>query len=66
MNAPLRLAIVRQKYRPDGGAERFIARALDALSSDALELNVITRQWQGDTHPDWHIHLCNPKKIWSY
>ena len=62
MNAPLRLAIVRQKYRPDGGAERFIARALDALSSDALELNVITRQWQGDTHPDWHIHLCNPKK----
>lgn len=63
MNHPLRLAIVRQKYRPDGGAERFIARALDALSNDDLELNVITREWQGDTNPDWHIHLCNPRKL---
>lgn len=26
-----RLAIVRQKYRPDGGAERFVSRALEAL-----------------------------------
>lgn len=63
MSHPLRLAIVRQKYRPDGGAERFIARALDALSSNELELNVITREWQGDIDPDWHIHLCNPKKF---
>lgn len=62
MSHPLRLAIVRQKYRPDGGAERFIARALDALSTDELELNVITREWQGDVNQDWHIHLCNPKK----
>ena len=52
-----------KKYRPDGGAERFIARALDALSNDDLELNVITREWQGDTNPDWHIHLCNPRKL---
>lgn len=28
-----RLAIVRQKYRPDGGAERFVSRALTALSN---------------------------------
>lgn len=62
MNSPLRLAIVRQKYRPDGGAERFISRALDALSNNELELNVITREWLGDINPDWHIHLCNPKK----
>lgn len=26
-----RLALVRQKYRPDGGAERFVSRALEAL-----------------------------------
>ena len=37
-----RLAIVRQKYRPDGGAERFVSRALTALSNQNLELNVIT------------------------
>lgn len=60
---PFRLALVRQKYRPDGGAERFISRALLALEQQNLELNVITREWQGETHPDWHIHLCNPVKL---
>lgn len=58
----IRLAIVRQKYRPDGGAERFVSRALEALDNKDMELNVITRQWQGDSNPDWHIHLCNPIK----
>ncbi|KFB99808.1 UDP-glucose:(heptosyl) LPS alpha-1,3-glucosyltransferase [Trabulsiella guamensis ATCC 49490] len=57
-----RLAIVRQKYRPDGGAERFVSRALSALSNQDLELNVITREWQGDKQDDWHIHICNPRK----
>lgn len=57
-----RLAIVRQKYRPDGGAERFVSRALTALSDKNLELNVITREWQGEKQDDWHIHICNPQK----
>lgn len=57
-----RLALVRQKYRPDGGAERFVSRALEALDSSNIELNVITREWQGPVKPDWHIHICNPKK----
>jgi len=59
----LRLAIVRQKYRPDGGAERFISRALEALGSEQLDLNIITRSWQGTPHPDWHLHICNPPKL---
>jgi len=58
----VRLAIVRQKYRPDGGAERFISRALEALESDRLDLNIITRSWQGTPNPDWHLHICDPKK----
>jgi len=58
----VRLAIVRQKYRPDGGAERFISRALEALDDDSLELNIITRSWQGEPKPNWHLHICNPKK----
>jgi len=56
-----RLAIVRQKYRPDGGAERFVSRALEALEDEDLQLNVITRQWQGEKKPDWHLHLCHPR-----
>ncbi|GKX64247.1 glycosyl transferase family 1 [Pragia fontium] len=59
---PIRLAIVRQKYRPDGGAERFISRALEALKGHNLSLNVITREWQGEQDPDWHIFPCNPTK----
>jgi UDP-glucose:(heptosyl)LPS alpha-1,3-glucosyltransferase len=59
---PMRLAIVRQKYRPDGGAERFISRALAALHNENLELNVITRSWQGQVNPDWHVHLADPFK----
>lgn len=35
---PFRLALVRQKYRPDGGAERFISRALLALEKKTLSL----------------------------
>jgi len=57
-----RLALVRQKYRPDGGAERFVSRALEALGEHDLELNVITREWQGASKPEWHIHICNPFK----
>lgn len=59
----LRLAIVRQQYRPDGGAERFIARALEALGDEQLDLNIITRRWQGVPNPDWHLHICNPAKL---
>ncbi|MBD8164843.1 glycosyltransferase family 4 protein [Erwinia persicina] len=59
---PIRLAIVRQKYRPDGGAERFISRALEALDQQAMDLNVITRQWQGERQANWNLHLCNPVK----
>lgn len=58
-----RLAIIRQKYRPDGGAERFVSRVLEALEEHNLDLNVITREWQGDTNPNWYIHLCNPLKL---
>ena len=59
----LRLAIVRQKYRPDGGAERFISRALEALDGEQLDLNIITRSWQGTPNPAWHLHICNPAKF---
>ncbi|QTL39821.1 glycosyltransferase family 4 protein [Xenorhabdus budapestensis] len=59
---PVRLAIVRQKYRPDGGAERFISRALEALGNENLQLNVITRSWQGSINPNWRVHLANPLK----
>ena len=41
----MRLAIVRQKYTPYGGAERFVERALAALAQRDIEITLVTRQW---------------------
>ena len=43
----MRLAIVRQRYTPYGGAERFIARALGALERAGSEITLIARSWEG-------------------
>ncbi len=44
----MKIAIARQKYTPYGGAERFVARALDALRAQGVEVTVIAREWTGD------------------
>lgn len=48
---PFRLALIRQRYNPYGGAERFVASALEALQRheghEALDLTLITREWTG-------------------
>lgn len=44
----MRLAIVRQRYTPFGGAERFVDLALDALRVAGVETTLITRRWAGE------------------
>jgi UDP-glucose:(heptosyl)LPS alpha-1,3-glucosyltransferase len=41
----VRIAVVRQRYNPYGGAERFVARALDALAKQGTEMTVVAREW---------------------
>lgn len=55
MTPRLKLAIVRQRYTPYGGAERFIARALPALERADVEVTLIARSWQG-----WHARRVLP------
>jgi UDP-glucose:(heptosyl)LPS alpha-1,3-glucosyltransferase len=43
----VRLALVRQRYSPYGGAERFIERALPALERAGVELTLISRRAEG-------------------
>lgn len=43
----MRLAVVRQRYTPFGGAERFVDLALDALRAAGVETTLITRHWAG-------------------
>src|SRR5690606_24190315 len=42
-----RIAIIRQKYNPSGGAERFVVRAIDALQgAGQVEVHLFARSWK--------------------
>lgn len=43
----MRLAVVRQRYTPFGGAERFVDLALAALRESGVETTLLTRRWEG-------------------
>ena len=43
----IKLALVRQRYTPFGGAERFVSRAIDALKAQGATITLITRKWDG-------------------
>ena len=44
----MRIALVRQRYDPFGGAERFIERALPALERAGAEVTLIARRWDSN------------------
>lgn len=46
MSASQRIALVRQRYNPFGGAERFIDRALTALEQLGAKVTLIAREWR--------------------
>lgn len=57
----MKVCIVRQHYRPDGGAERFISRALSQLTQkNHFGISVITRNWQGDKQTGVELIEVNP------
>ncbi len=60
---PLRIALIRQRYTAFGGAERFVARAMEALSGQGARLTVVTRSWPGDG--DNGALICNPLYLGS-
>jgi UDP-glucose:(heptosyl)LPS alpha-1,3-glucosyltransferase len=45
----VRIALVRQRYDPFGGAERFIERALPALERAGAEVTLIARRWDSNS-----------------
>ena len=53
---PLRLALIRQRYTPFGGAERFVSRAMDALQAQGASITLLTRKWEGSGD----ALICNP------
>jgi UDP-glucose:(heptosyl)LPS alpha-1,3-glucosyltransferase len=55
----MKLALVRQRYNPFGGAERFVERALQALAEQRLQVTLITRAWPAGAG-ERDVRLCNP------
>ncbi len=60
----MRVALIRQRYRPDGGAERFVARAMEALSGQGVEVVLMTRDWPRGAD-GVRVERCNPPYVGS-
>lgn len=58
---PLQLALIRQRYTPFGGAERFVSRAMDALKTQGASITLLTRKWEGEGE----ALICNPLYLGS-
>ena len=61
----MRLGIVRQRYTPFGGAERFVERAIDALVARGVHVRVYTRKWPQERKGSIEPVICNPFHIGS-
>ena len=57
MSAP-RIALVRARYTPYGGAERFVANALEALQANGVPITLVTRAWQ--QQGNMSALICDP------
>lgn len=57
----LRIAVVRQRYTPHGGAERFVQNMLETLQEhSSIEITIITRKWEGHEKHKFRVIECNP------
>lgn len=63
----MKIAIVRQRYNPYGGAERFVERALGALVEEGAEVTLITRSWAGSPRSGFSQLTCDPpySRLWG-
>jgi UDP-glucose:(heptosyl)LPS alpha-1,3-glucosyltransferase len=57
----LRLALIRQRYTPYGGAERFVEAALEALLERNIAITLYTREW-----PETRLQLMEPHVVDPY
>ena len=56
----MRLALIRQRYTPYGGAERFIEGALEALLERNVAITLYTREWPQTNLQLIEPHICDP------
>jgi len=56
----MRLGIVRQRYTPFGGAERFVERAIETLLERDIRVSVYTRRWPQAARGRIEPVVCDP------
>ena len=56
----MRLGIVRQRYTPFGGAERFVERAIETLLARDIRVCVYTRRWPQAARGRIEPVVCDP------
>jgi UDP-glucose:(heptosyl)LPS alpha-1,3-glucosyltransferase len=56
----MKLGLVRQRYTPFGGAERFVERAIDALALRGVAIQVYTRRWPRARAGAMEPVICDP------
>ena len=61
----MKIALIRQRYNPYGGAERFVERAMGALAGQNVELTLLTRRWLGAEELADEVRMirCDPFHI---
>lgn len=59
----MKLALIRQRYTPFGGAERFLERALTGLGRDDIEITVIARDWPDGGESPFQRRIVRPFAI---
>ena len=57
----MRLAIIRQRYAPAVGAERFFEGALEALLERNVAISLYTRSWPQTKLQLIEPVICNPE-----
>ena len=61
----MRLALIRQRYNPYGGAERFIELSIAALERKGVQTMLITREWrQQDGRPVLTVNPFYAGRVW--
>lgn len=53
----MRIALIRQRFRFDGGGERIVSAMLDVLASQGRDVSLIARDWQSSSA---RMIPCNP------
>lgn len=56
----MKLAFCLFKYFPYGGLQRDFLRIAETCRRRGHEIHVYTMQWEGDFHPEFHLHMIEP------